>query len=138
MHHQIEDLQNNNVSLEDEMAHKDEDIHQLRLEQEELLEEIERKIYRKYFFDFYMILQVIFGILLKIFKKNTFLNFIRLREDNERLHMRPVQPVKRVYEVAVQCESRMCEKASQTRNPHYSQDRIKFVVRFCRSETIPL
>ena len=44
LHHQIEDLQNNNVSLEEEMSLKDEDIHQLRLEQEELLEEIERKI----------------------------------------------------------------------------------------------
>ena len=43
LHHQIEDLQNNNVSLEEEMSLKDEDIHQLRLEQEELLEEIERK-----------------------------------------------------------------------------------------------
>ena len=46
LHHQIEDLQNNNVSLEEEMSLKDEDIHQLRLEQEELLEEIERKIWK--------------------------------------------------------------------------------------------
>ena len=79
MHHQIEDLQNNNISLEDEMAHKDEDIHQLRLEQEELLEEIERKIYRKYFFDFYMILQVIFGILLKIFKQKYISKFYKTK-----------------------------------------------------------
>jgi len=79
-------LQNNNVSLEDEVSSRDSEISQLREEQDEILEEMER-----------------------------------LREENDRLNLHTPRSFKpRVYEVGIQCESRMCEKACQTRNPHYT------------------
>lgn len=80
-------MQNNNLSLEDEVTNRDSELSQMRDDQDEIMEEMER-----------------------------------LRDDNDRLtHLeRRPPPVKRVYEVGVQCESRMCEKACQTRNPHYT------------------